>query len=1017
MSSDSPSLRDHLAWLGYLQPDGLVVSATALVDAQVVLDHHTLPALQERFADFVNDESSVENFAAMARHFLEWPDDCLFTPGHPERPLPPELIIPLPELGESLAPAMAFRDPRAKDPAQPWLLLIGLLPADTDLDALPAADSRAQWIASASRRFERLLRETHVPVGLLSNGTHFRLFSAPRGENTGHVTFPVAAMREVAGRPILGAFHLLLDRYRLLAAPTEARLPALLQRSRQYQGRVSATLAGQVLDALYELLRGFGAADAHTGGALLKEVVARRPNDVYDGLLTILLRLVFLLFAEDRGLLPQSNLFSDNYSVHGLFERLRADAERYPDTMDQRFGAWTGLLAAFRAAHGGCRHPQMSMPARRGHLFDPARFPFLEGGTDGPPPLLSDGVVFRILERLLLLEGERLSYRTLDVEQIGSVYQTMIGFGVEVARGVSIALRPAKSGGAPAFLDLDALLGVEPGKRAEALQCQTDHKLAGAAAATLKSAGTVADLLAALEKKIARRASPVPVQSGSLLLQPTDERRRSGSHYTPRALTAPIVRKTFEPIFARLGESPTPQQILDLKVCDLAVGSGAFLVEACRQLGDALVTAWARHGGKPVIPPDEDEVLHARRLVAQRCLYGVDRNPMATDLAKLSLWLATLAKDHPFTFLDHSLRTGDALVGLSKRQIAGFHWDLSAREAKERQFGQQALEHDIELATSHRREILEGGDYMLPALKAQRLALADAVLDRNRRVGDLCLAAFFTGDKPKTRAVLRGQYLDALLDIQPGKPFDLEMVQKVNTIIAQLRESTPHSVVPFHWEIEFPEVFRRENGGFDAFVGNPPYGGKNTVGSGNRVGYLDWLKVLHEESHGNADLVAHFYRRAFGLLRGDGCFGLIATNTICQGDTRQTGLRWICVKGSGTIYAARRRYRWVGAAAVVVSVVWVAKGTATGPFDLDGNPVTTITAFLFHDGGHESPESLASNADKSFQGSIVLGMGFTFDDTNQKGVTSSPRRDAQTSLGEPEERRTDFSLYRRRRSE
>ena len=152
------------------------------------------------------------------------------------------------------------------------------------------------------------------------------------------------------------------------------------------------------------------------------------------------------------------------------------------------------------------------------------------------------------------------------------------------------------------------------------------------------------------------------------MLQPSEERRRSGSHYTPRALTEPIVRTTLEPILARLrgadGRPPRPEQILDLKVCDPAMGSGAFLVEACRQLGDALVEAWHAHGEMPAIPPDEDEVIFARRLVAQRCLYGVDRNPVAVDLAKMSLWLVTLAKDHALTFVDHALRHGDSLVGL-----------------------------------------------------------------------------------------------------------------------------------------------------------------------------------------------------------------------------------------------------------------------------------------------------------------------------------------------------------------
>ncbi len=169
-----------------------------------------------------------------------------------------------------------------------------------------------------------------------------------------------------------------------------------------------------------------------------------------------------------------------------------------------------------------------------------------------------------------------------------------------------------------------------------------------------------------------------------MVLQPSDERRRSGSHYTPRSLTEPIVRTTLRPVLERLGaDSPTPEQILELKVCDPAMGSGAFLVETCRQLGDELVKAWHVHNQVPKLPPDEDEVLHARRLIAQRCLYGVDKNPMAVDLAKLSLWLATLAKDHPFTFLDHSLRAGDSLVGLSQKQIAAFHWAARSRKRDE----------------------------------------------------------------------------------------------------------------------------------------------------------------------------------------------------------------------------------------------------------------------------------------------------------------------------------------------
>ena len=123
-------------------------------------------------------------------------------------------------------------------------------------------------------------------------------------------------------------------------------------------------------------------------------------------------------------------------------------------------------------------------------------------------------------------------------------------------------------------------------------------------------------------------------------------------------------------------------------------------------------------------------------------------------------------------------------------------------------------------------------------------------------------------------------------------------------------------------------------------------------------------------------------------MRETGTFGLIATNTIAQGDTRSTGLRWICEHG-GEIYLARRRVKWPGLAAVVVSVLHVHKGPFTGTKRLDGDAVETITAFLFHRGGHEDPGRLKANVRKSFQGSIVLGMGFTFDDTDKKGIASS----------------------------
>jgi hypothetical protein len=603
-----PHIKDHQAWLGALQPEGLVVSPAALVDAQAILNTRAID-IQVRFLSAVSTVKSkdddelkvIADFPAFARTFLEWPDDCLFG-ADPGRPLPDQFAVALPAFGETLTCDFAFQDPQPKDTANPWLLVVKILNRGTDLDREQAPDQPTGWTASPSRRFERLLRETGVPIGLLCNGTHLRLIYAPRGENAGNITFPVEFLCDMAGRPAVSALDLLLNQSRLLIGPPESRLPALLRRSREYQARVSGELAQQVIDAAFELLRGLQAADGRTKGTLLKDVLAKSPGSVYEGLLTVLMRCVFLLYAEDRGMMPGGSLYQQNYSVHGLYERLRADHENYKDTMFGRYGAWAQLLALFRAVHAGCKNPALRMPARAGHLFDPDRFPFLEGRVSaaapaGPIPYIPDGTIFAILNKLLMLDGERLSYRTLDVEQIGSVYEVMMGFGIGIAAGQSIAIRPKKSHGAPVPVDLDDLLAQSGAARARWLKAKTDQELSDKPGAALKAAKTVDDLLAALEqgKKIQRSATPSPVPKGAMLLVPSDERRRSGSNYTPRSLTEPVVRKTLEPILQRLGNEVTPDQVLELKVCDPAMGSGAFLVEACRQLAEVLVRAWHRH--------------------------------------------------------------------------------------------------------------------------------------------------------------------------------------------------------------------------------------------------------------------------------------------------------------------------------------------------------------------------------------------------------------------------------------
>jgi hypothetical protein len=392
---------------------------------------------------------------------------------------------------------------------------------------------------------------------------------APVGENTGSLTFPLDCILSNAGRPAAEALRTVLGRHRLEIAPSEQRLLPVLQRSRAYQNSVSTELAKQVLSALYELVRGFQAADEAAHGAVLREVRERDPDEVYHGLLTLLLRLIVLLFAEDRGLMPSSPLYQRHYGAHGLFEQLRADHERHSATMDRRYGAYARLIALFRLLYDGCGHPQLRVPARRGHLFDPNRFPFLEGRASAETPtldlpLVADGTLYVVLRKLLFLDGERLSYRDLDVEQIGSVYETIMGFRLELAAERTIALKPGSSKGASVFVPLEQLLAQSGANRARFLKDTFEIKLPAAANNRIKTAQTLEDLVAGFGNRIDRDASPDVLPAGSLLLQPTDERRRSGSHYTPASFTQPIVEKTLEPVLTRLGRHPRPEAILEL---------------------------------------------------------------------------------------------------------------------------------------------------------------------------------------------------------------------------------------------------------------------------------------------------------------------------------------------------------------------------------------------------------------------------------------------------------------------
>jgi hypothetical protein len=364
----------------------------------------------------------------------------------------------------------------------------------------------------------------------------------------------------------------------------------------------------------------------------------------------------------------------------------------------------------------------------------------------------------------------------------------------------------------------------------------------------------------------------------------------------------------------------------------------------------------------PAIPRDEDEVVFARRLVAQRCLYGVDKNPVAVDLSKMSLWLATLAKDHPLTFIDHALRHGDSLLGLSSKQIESLHWEPGAPILKGLGV-HEALDRVSEL----RRQIREA-DESVPDRELRDLW--DEALFELRKVrifGDLVLAAFFEGEKAKDKEAKRVEYLSTIVS---GR------AEEHRERLDQWRHAE-QPLAPFHWQLEFPEVFERDAPGFDAVVGNPPFAGGNKISATLGNHYLAFIKAVYPGSGQNSDLVGYFFALATSLLRRTATLGLTATNTVAQGDTRPLAFHRV-LHGDAEIYSAIRSRPWPGRAALHISVVHLRMWHEAGSRFLDGKPVETINTRLWP-AIEAEPVQLIANRSKSFMGSVLLGEGWYLD--------------------------------------
>lgn len=931
----------------------------------------------------------------------------------------------LPEHGVTLSPDLVMIDEqRANKP----LLLIQTYAQDVDLDATLKLDG---WAATPADRMVQLCRLLGCRLGLVTNGERWMLVDAPIGAVT---TFASWYARIWSQEPItLQAFVHLLGIRRFFVDETE-QLPALFDRSLKFQDEVTDALGEQVRRAVEVLIQALDKADQDRNRELLHDV---KEPELYESALTVMMRLVFLLSAEERGLLLMGDeRYEANYALSTLRMQLRKESE---EILERRWDAWSRLLAIFRAVFGGIEHENLRLPALGGSLFDPDRFPFLEGRakgsnwrSDAAKPLPIDNrTVLLLLEAIQQFQGRTLSYRALDVEQIGYVYEGLLERTVKRTDEVTLELDATKSAKTPwvKLAELDSARLDGAARLAELLQ-----ERSGSSASRVRNDlakpvdDTLADhLLTACQGDTELRdrlkpyahllridpwGYPLVYPARAFIVTTGSDRRETGTHYTPKSLTEAIVAETLTPV-AYVGPAEgtpreqwalkSPAELLDLKICDPAMGSGAFLVQACRWLSDRLVEAWAQveatgktvsvdgevletGAAKEPLPRDnEARTVIARRLIAERCLYGVDLNPLAVELAKLSIWLVTLAKGRPFGFLDHNLRCGDSLLGIHRLDQLTELSMTPTDKGQQRLFGQN-IERAVREAIELRQQLREMPIRDIHDVEAMARLDAEARhrLEVSERIADALVGEVLTTGE-SAASLERGL---ASLAIQAGQAFNNEAsalgileARSKNNLSVDL-PTTKSTRTPFHWPLEFPEVFVRQRPGFDTFIGNPPFIG-NRLWKGTLGDRLQWqCQMILGSPPGKIDLCVVFHRRAVDLIRQDGCYGLLATSNIAEGSAITVGLG--VVAKHGEIYFARKAMPWPGAAAVDIAIVCFRKGLWNGVRNADGADCPRIGSRLEPEFGEIWEPKELPNEIFSFEGvNNSKGLAFVITDASQ----------------------------------
>lgn len=815
----------------------------------------------------------------------------------------------------------------------------------------------------AYARLVELLRATGTPLGLLTNGRQLRLVHAGPDYAAWAEWDASAWFDEAEGRSQLRGLRALLGHESLISPPEGQGLVAAIQASRHRQGDLAQVLGEQVRQAVEHVIDAIDTGlsrdpdllrqvhkDPRSGQDIGDQAVLAA---IYQAATRVVMRLVVLLYAEARELLPRSNeTYHRSYGVEGLYHQLTAAQRHAGGTgpLTERTDAWPRLLALFRVVHEGSPHQDLPIRDYGGTLFR-------SGDLDAPDAVLralavleqegtNDATLLRILRllkigRVKVRRGRSSSwvsgpvdFSDLRTEYIGIIYEGLLDFELKRAPGddsivfLNLGKQPAlplarleamsdkqvkdliaelrkdkPAAGADASGEDDeptedetdeAAATEEPddlegGPVDEEEPQATDEDLRRRVQQWAEQAVEAAGIVRKRGKKSASERARERAAAASKLIERVvgpdrlylatwgGLRKGTGTFYTRPALAVPTTQRTLEPLcYDRTGEGlvpKPPEDVLDLKVCDPAMGSGSFLVAALRYLTEALANALIYHeriGERddkatvtlplgqeakgdpheellPVRREDDrfDSLLRARlaRHVVERCIYGVDINPMAVELARLALWVETLDRELPFEFLDHKLKAGNSLVGCWLHLALDYPAKAWERESGDGRSGEQTKwlkDTYREAVKPELRELLERrlGTLRLPGMADVEQDPLDTVIDLRtelQAIHDLptrdereaAYSSFLGSDAYRSLKALmdrwcavwfwpadEGRREPALTPAEWAHP----STATERTIGALAQE---HQF--FHWEIEFADVFRPERPGFNAMVGNPPW--------------------------------------------------------------------------------------------------------------------------------------------------------------------------------------------------